>query len=184
MRTLLARRAQRRAPIRARWLIIVLAMGVLVPATPASAHVVYGESVVAQGQGACEYAYSEISHGDGSGYAQIAMQTRSLSPSWLPCGARDPNWVFQHAMLGIIYFWSSAGQWEPCFGSEWMIQNDKQSSWRSWSGLAWQCGTGWYTTDGYLYFRTGSNAEWLGGYQPSGHGDVYYHWANGFTRTY
>lgn len=167
---------------RAAWVLLIAATAtVLQLSVPAAqAHVVYGNQVVAEGQGFCAQDYSEISDGGGHGYAKVGIATNSDGPSWTPCYFRRPAWVFQQAILGVIYFWDGvSGSWQPCFGSDWTIRNDSQQVNRSWSGVAYSCGTSWYTTAGYAYARGSSGAEWIGGGILSGNsGGEYYHWAS------
>jgi hypothetical protein len=153
--------------------------------TPASAHLIYGDPVVAQGQGFCARGYAEIGHGweddgqVGNGRAKVGIATNSDGPSSLPCYWRKPAWIFQQAILGVIYYydWGYA-QWYPCFGSEWVIRSDSQQLNRQWDGLAYECGDTAYATLGYAYGRGSSNAEWIGNGFWSQRGDgTWYHYA-------
>lgn len=149
---------------RARWLAGVTVVFALLQVAPADAHVIYGNQVVGETGNMCVIGYSEISHGSGNnnGFAQQAVNTYTASPSWVPCYYRAPNFVFQHAMSMLVYFWNGEyGRWDPCFGTPWTIQNDKAASWVAWN-VNLQCGSSWYYTYAYDYARATSNDGWVG----------------------
>jgi len=123
----------------------------------------------------CLLGTSEISHGDGGGYAMIGSASYAADPGWVPCYFRNPNWIYQHALSVVVYYWSPYQRWEPCFGSQWFIYNGEVARTLSWQ-LHLACGSSWYTTVGYIYGRNGSNDNWAGNGVLSGsESGTYYH---------
>jgi hypothetical protein len=152
---------------RARTVAGVTIMFTLLQTAPAEAHNVYTYRQVGATGNFCMMGYSEINHGDtswgGGSWASVQVQTYNADPGHFPCYWRGPNWVYQHAMLVVVWFWDYAygGSWQPCFGTPWEIQSAKSHSWMNYR-VDVACGATWYGTDGYTFARNGNNDPWIG----------------------
>lgn len=151
-------------------LFITIAL-VTVGQSKASAHVVYAGNVLVGATGNfCLLGYSEISHGsNGLGYSRVRSETHAADPSSVPCWFRPPNWVFEHALSAIIYYWIDEWQrWEPCWASDWGYSRDATFHHRAWNINA-MCGSNtFYATVGGIAARNDSNAPFVGNYILSG----------------
>jgi hypothetical protein len=152
--------------------------------TPAIAHDVYQRTDVGQNGSFCLIGTGEISEWNSAwqGQGVAKAETRTADPSWAPCWQRPYTYV-DHALTGLVYFYDmSAGNWQPCFGSDWSIRTGAASSVRRWQYLTspyYGCGETWYLFYAGVGARAGSGSDWIANWVLAGNcceNGSYYHY--------
>lgn len=157
-----------------RTVFVGLASSSVIVATqgPALAHYVYEKHLVWETDTKCIHSRSEISHGDGAGFAKT--DTRSLNHFNYDfagnCGSRDPvpaGWIAGQVNI-LVYLGGGGGNngWYLCrnYGGAWDYNTRKVSE--MWTALKPYmddppCGARTYGNMSYSYGR--HNNEWVGG---------------------
>lgn len=171
----LARRPWR-IPLALSFALLFIAAFTIVTATPASAHYVYERGHTYASSTDCAWARSEVSHGNGGGYAQadVAADYRQWTPVGpIDCGnklwTRPPGYL---AVRAELYKWNaSQSQWQICRDSGGYAYNPESAHsiyiYNYFGGYP-PCGSGYYGTIAYSFEY---NGDWHGGPMWSG-----FHW--------
>lgn len=158
----------------------------------ASAHSIYTRDIIGSTGNFCLQGTAENNHFNANGltygWGMARAQTSAADPSWAPCWQRPAVYV-NHALAGFAYYWDlSAGQWSPCFGSDWLIRSSATGSERYWymNDANYGCGSTFYMFYGGVAARHGDNDAWVGQWMMAGRccnpGDEFYHWFDQLPR--
>jgi len=143
---------------------------VLLGASPASAHSVYEEAFTYRSNDLCVYERSEISHGDGNGYARVDVYSSTVlatPPTSFPCAwpLERPVGYISAKIQTLV--WNGAN-WHLCDETSFVYNDTTTSELIIQARMIGQpiCGPGLYGTLGTGYVW---NNAWYGGATWSGY---------------
>lgn len=137
---------------------------VLFGASPAAAHYVYEEAFTYRSNDLCVYDRSEVSHGDGNGYARVDIDASTVLAT--PSGAYPCAWGLERP-AGYIsakietYVWLGT-YWYLCAQTDWVYNDTTTTELAIQARMIGQpiCGESYYATNGVGYVW---NNNWFGG---------------------
>ncbi|MFG3341297.1 hypothetical protein [Glycomyces sp. NPDC048151] len=137
---------------------------VLLGASPAAAHYVYEEAFTYRSNDLCVFDRSEVSHGDGNGYARVDIDASTVlgTPSGsYPCAwglERPPGYISAKIET---YVWLGS-YWYLCDQTDWVYNDTTSTDLAIQARMIGQpiCGPGYYATNGVGYVW---NNNWFGG---------------------
>ncbi|WP_205324414.1 hypothetical protein [Glycomyces sp. YM15] len=137
---------------------------VLFGASPAAAHYVYEEAFTFRSNDLCVFDRSEISHGDGNGYARVDIDASTVLST--PSGSYPCAWGLERPRGYIsakiqTYVWLGT-YWYLCDETNWVYNDTTSTDLAIQARMIGQpiCGPGYYATNGVGYVW---NNAWYGG---------------------
>ncbi|SDD76963.1 hypothetical protein [Glycomyces harbinensis] len=137
---------------------------ILFGASPAAAHYVYEEAFTYRSNDLCVFQRSEVSHGDGNGYARVDVDSSTVLGT--PSGSYPCAWPLERP-AGYIsakietYVWLGS-YWYLCDETGWVYNDTTSTELAIQARMIGQpiCGPGYYATNGVGYVW---NNNWFGG---------------------
>jgi hypothetical protein len=137
---------------------------ILIGASPAAAHYVYQEAFTYRSNDLCVFDRSEVSHGDGNGYARVDIDASTVLAT--PSGSYPCAWGLDRP-AGYIsakietYVWLGT-YWYLCDQTDWVYNDTTSTDLAIQARMIGQpiCGSSYYATNGVGYVW---NNNWFGG---------------------
>jgi hypothetical protein len=157
-------------------LVAIVATVVMASTGIAYAHYVYDGGFVWQnGTGKCLHVTSEISHGNGGGYAKVKVhavrETKFIGGDIVvpeeDCSEDWPQIARYLAARPKLWKWTNQG-WALCKRGSWTFNSTTTATLVKdrYYGTTTPCANGWYGTDGGGYINF--NGGWVGGWMWAG----------------